>query len=84
MALRAIQDRVILEPIFGMDLSESGIFLGEGPMTHAVVLAVGPKALSLNIGDKVHVVDRAGHRTQSGRKQIMVVREDEIFAVIED
>ena len=39
MALRAIQDRVILEPVFGLDLSSCGIYLGEGPMTHAVVVA---------------------------------------------
>lgn len=80
---RATQDRVILEPAFADNLSSGGIFLGEGEMTHGVVIAKGPKALDVQIGDKVHINDGAGHRTQIRRQRVLIVRESDIFAVIE-
>ena len=79
---RAIQDRVIIEPVFAENLSAAGIYLGEGEMTHGVVVAKGPKALDVCIGDKVHVTDGAGQRTQIRRQRVLIVRESDIFAVI--
>lgn len=82
--IRAIQDRVIIEPVFAELTSATGIFLGEGEMTHGRVIAVGPKADSVKVGDEVHFNIEAGHRTQVRRQRVLVIRESEIFGVLEE
>lgn len=79
---RTIQDRVVLEPVFAANLSSAGIFLGDGEMTHAIVLAKGPKALDVEIGDKVQVSEGVGQKSQIRRQKVLIVRESDILGVI--
>jgi co-chaperonin GroES (HSP10) len=79
---RTIQDRVILDPVFAANLSEAGIYLGDGEMTHAVVLAKGPKALDVEIGDKVMVIEGAGQQSQIRRQRVLIIRESDILGII--
>lgn len=80
---RAIQDRVLLEPVFAQLSSDFGLYLGEGEMTHGVVLAAGPDAV-VQVGDKVLFNHDAGHQTKVRDKRVLVIRESEIYGVLED
>jgi co-chaperonin GroES (HSP10) len=88
--MRAIQDRVIVEPIFAEQVSSSGIYLGEGEMTDtARVLAVGPGTktefcvipVSVQPGDIVYITSGAGVQTKVGKRKVLVLREQDIFGI---
>jgi chaperonin GroES len=89
--MRAIQDRVLVEPLFAEEESGTGIFLGHGEMTNeGVVLAVGPGRktkhctipMSINVGDKVLFTTGAGVRTKVKDKKVLVLRESDVLGVL--
>lgn len=93
MDLRAIQDRVLITPIFKEYISGAGIFLGEGEMSDiGLVLAVGPGRttakgnlipMGVEVGTKVLFTMGVGAQVKAGRERILVLRECDILAVQE-
>lgn len=91
--MRTIQDRVIIDPIFAEQLSPSGIYLGEGEMTcEGIIIAVGPGRrvnvvlipMDVKVGQKVLFTKDAGQRTSLDRKKVLIIREQDILAVVEE
>jgi len=84
MDLRTVQDRVVIAAEFLETASSTGIFLGEGEMKfEGVVLAVGPKVSSVNVGDRVMFFDGKGSRTNITSTRVLVLREDDLIGVME-
>lgn len=88
MDIRTIQDRVVVEVEFKDEESSSGIYLGEGEATNeGIVVEVGPgkeHEMSIKVGDRVVIDPSTGHKIKVGGRKFLVVRESEIFAVLED
>ena len=92
MDLRAVQDKVIVLPEFGADVSESGIFVGEGELKNqANVIAVGPGVRNKNgklipttvkVGDRVMFDMGCGHQGTIGGKRVLILAEHQIIAIV--
>lgn len=87
MDFKTIQDRVVVEVEFKDDESSTGIYLGEGEATNeGVVVQVGPgkdHEMPIKVGDRVVIDPSTGHKVKIAGRKFLVVRESEIFAVIE-
>ncbi len=95
MALRPLNDRIIIKRSDPELKTASGIVLpdsaGEKP-EQGEVLAVGPGkrndkgdfvALNVKVGDKVLFGKYSGQTVKLGGDELLVVREEDLFAVIE-
>lgn len=92
MNIRAIQDKVIVLPEFGAEISESGIFVGEGELQNqAQVIAVGPGVRNKNgklipttvkVGDRVMFDMGVGHQGTIGGKKVLILAEHQIIAIL--
>lgn len=86
MNIRTIQDRVIVEVEFSEDVSSTGIFLGEGEAKNeGTVLVTGlgkDHGMSVKVGDRVIIDPSMGQKIQIAGKKLLVLREDDIFAVV--
>lgn len=88
MTLKPLKDFVLVAENKKSATTDSGIILesadGYGDTKTGVVLAVGPKVDSLEVGDNVLVQwNKAQVVTVDGNQRIMIKQED-IIAVLED
>ncbi|MCV2355608.1 co-chaperone GroES [Paucibacter sp. B2R-40] len=95
MSIRPLNDRVLIKRRDAETKTASGIFIpdsaGEKP-EQGEVLAVGPgklldngvrQALSLKAGDQVLFGKYAGQTIKLDGDELLVLREEDVFAVIE-
>ena len=93
MTIKPLHDRVLIRRIKDEGRSAGGIIIPETakekPMT-AVVVAVGPgewgkggdrRPMSVKNGDKVLIGKYTGTEVRHAGEDLLLVREDEIFAV---
>ncbi|MBX7021345.1 co-chaperone GroES [Providencia rettgeri] len=95
MALRPLNDRVIVKRLDNERTTVSGIVIPESATEkpdQGEILAVGPGkktedgkvlALDLKVGDKVLFGKYSGQSVKIDGEELLVIREEEIFAVIE-
>ena len=95
MNLKPLSDRVVLKPIEAEETTKSGIILTtdskEKPQ-QAVVVAVGPGGfregeevdMDVEVGDKVVYSRFAGTEVKLEEDEYIIVRQDDILAIIED
>jgi len=96
MAIRPLHDRVIVKRLEAERTTSSGIVIpdsaGEKP-DQGQVIAVGRgrilengevRPLSLKAGDRVLFGKYAGQAVKVAGEDLLVIREEDIFAVIED
>ncbi len=95
MALRPLHDRVIVKRLDNERTTASGIVIPESAAEkpdQGEVLAVGPgkkteegKIISMDVkvGDKVLFGKYAGQAVKVDGDEVLVIREEEIFAVIQ-
>ena len=95
MALRPLNDRVIVKRLDNERTTASGIVIPESATEkpdQGEILAVGPGkktedgkvlALDLKVGDKVLIGKYSGQAVKIDGEELLVIREEEIFAVIE-
>ncbi|EJC62725.1 co-chaperone GroES [Alcaligenes ammonioxydans] len=95
MALRPLNDRVIVKRLDNERTTASGIVIPESATEkpdQGEILAVGPGkktedgkvlALDLKVGDKVLFGKYSGQSVKIDGEELLVIREEEIFAVIE-
>lgn len=94
--LKPLGDRVIVEPIEKDELSAGGIALPETAKEEpqqGIVLAVGPglrdgqgqrMMMDVTVGDKVLFSRYGGSSLKHAGKKLLILREDEILAIIEN
>ncbi len=96
MTLKPLSDRVVLKMLEAEETTKGGIILTgsakEKPQT-AEVVAVGPGAynaetgdripVGINVGDKVIASKYAGTEVKLGSDEYIVVRADDILAIVE-
>ncbi len=96
MKIKPLSDRVVVEPLKAEEKSKGGIILPdtakEKPQ-EGKVIAVGEKitdegkkiALQVKVGDRVLYSKYAGTEiTTKDGKELLILREDDILAVIEE
>ena len=95
MALRPLQDRVIIKRLDNERKTSSGIVIPDSAAEkpdQGEVVAVGPGkktedgkviAVDLKVGDKVLFGKYAGQSVKVDGEELLVIREEEIFAIIE-
>lgn len=95
MSLKPLNDRVIVEPISKETLSAGGIALPDTAQEEpqqGIVLAVGPglrdaqgnrMPLDVTVGDEIVFSRYGGSTMKHNGKTLLILREEEIFAVIE-
>jgi len=97
LKLRPLGDRLIIEPLEQEERTVSGLFIPETAKEkpqQGVVLAVGPGAfkedkaervpMDVKTGDKVLFAKYAGNEIKLDGKEIKILKESEVLAVIED
>ena len=94
MKIKPIADRVVIKMCEAEETTKSGIILAaaaqEKPQT-AEVIAVGPGAIvdgkevkmELKIGDKVITSKYAGTEVKLDGKEVIIVRQADILAIVE-
>ena len=95
MALRPLQDRVIIKRLDNERTTASGIVITESAAEkpdQGEVVAVGPGkktdngtliALEVKVGDKVLFGKYAGQAVKVDGEELLVINEDDILAVVE-
>lgn len=95
MALRPLQDRVIIKRLDNERTTASGIVIPESAAEkpdQGEVIAVGPGktadngtviALEVKVGDKVLFGKYAGQAVKVDGEDLLVISEDDILAIIE-
>ncbi len=95
MNLKPLSDRVVLKPLEAEETTKSGIILttdsNEKPQ-QAEVIAVGPGGfregeevdMDVEVGEKVVYSRYAGTEVKLDDEEYIIVRQDDILAIIED
>ena len=95
MAVKPLEDRVLVKPVEQPNVTESGIYLPESSKerpVHGKVVATGPGKLlengqrakmSVKKGDTVVYGKYAGTEIEIKKTQHLIVRESELLGVIE-
>ena len=96
MSLKPLNDRVIVEPIEKEHLTAGGLALpdtAQDEPQQGIVIAVGPGlrdaegkrlALDVTIGDEIVFSRYGGSTLKHDGKTLLILREEEIFAIIEN
>jgi chaperonin GroES len=97
MKLKPLGDRVLVEPVEESERTQSGLFIPatakEKPQ-RGMVLAVGPGAYSekagkrlppdVEVGNQVLFAKYAGTDFKLGGKEVKIMRESDILAIVEE
>ena len=95
MALRPLRDKVVVKPSEGEEKSSGGIYLPDTAKKkpqEGKVIAVGSgrhlddgsvKALAVKVGDTVIYSKYGGTEVTIGGEELVLLDEDQIFAVLE-
>jgi len=93
--LKPLGNKVVIEPIEDEQMTASGIILPETAKEKpqkGTVLAVGPglrlengerQAMALKVGDQVLYGKYAGTEVKSNRRTLIVIKEDDVLAILE-
>jgi chaperonin GroES len=94
--LKPLGDRVVVEPLEEEQKTASGVYLPDTAQERpqrGVIIAVGPGrlddngkriAMDLKVGDKVLYAKYAGTEVKMGDKEILVLKESDILAIIQE
>ena len=95
MKFRPLHDRVIVERVEAETKTASGIVIPDAATEkpeQGIVLALGPGkrnekgdfvALNVKVGDRVLFGKYSGQVVKDGGKELLVMREEDLFAVVE-
>jgi chaperonin GroES len=95
MKFRPLHDRVIVERVEAETKTASGIVIPDAATEkpeQGVVLAIGPGkrnekgdfvALNVKVGDRVLFGKYSGQVVKDNGKELLVMREEDLFAVVE-
>ncbi|SHL99434.1 co-chaperone GroES [Rhizobacter sp. OV335] len=95
MKFRPLHDRVIVERVEAETKTASGIVIPDAATEkpeQGIVLAIGPGkrnekgdfvALNVKVGDRVLFGKYSGQVVKDGGKELLVMREEDLFAVVE-
>jgi chaperonin GroES len=88
MKLRPLADRVIVKRVENETKTASGIVIPDSAAEkpdQGEVLAVGPgkKAMNVKVGDKVLFGKYSGQTVKVDGDELLVMKEDDLFAVVE-
>ena len=87
MKLIPLGKRVVLKQLVAEETTKSGIVLTgqskEKPQ-EAEVVAVGETSIDINVGDKVFYKKYAGTDVKLGEENFIIVKQNDIVAIVED
>jgi chaperonin GroES len=96
MNARPLGNRIVVKPVSEEKESAGGIFIPDcvaDQSNQAVVIAVGPGlknkdgkiiTMSVKVNDRIVMGKDTGHKIKLDSEDLVVVTEDDIFAVIEE
>jgi chaperonin GroES len=96
LKLKPLADRLVVRPLEGEEVTPSGIVLPETAKEKpqkGEVLSVGPGArdedgkriaMDVRVGDKVLFAKYAGTEIKIDNEKLLILRESDILAIVED
>lgn len=95
MNIRPLSDKVVVKKMEAQETTKSGIILAAGAQqkpSYAEIIAVGPGGvvdgneivMQVSVGQKVIIRDYAGTTVKLDDEEYIIVRQDDIVAVVED
>lgn len=83
---RVLVDRVVVKPIEEATTSKGGIIIpdtAQAVATRGEVMLTGPDATDVETGQEVIFVKGAGHLVKMGEDEVRVLRQEDIFGIVE-
>ena len=95
MTIKPLADKVVVKKLQAEETTKSGIILSSGAQQKpqiAEIIAVGPGGvvdgneikMEVQVGQKVIIRDYAGTNVKLEGEEYIVVRQDDIVAIVED
>ena len=95
MTIKPLADKVVVKKLQAEETTKSGIILSSGAQQKpqiAEIIAVGPGGIvdgneikmEVKVGEKVIIRDYAGTNVKLDGEEYIVVRQDDIAAIVED
>ncbi len=95
MTIKPLADKVVVKKLQAEETTKSGIILSSGAQQKpqiAEIIAVGPGGIvdgneikmEVNVGEKVIIRDYAGTNVKLDGEEYIIVRQDDIAAIVED
>ena len=95
MNIKPLSDKVVVKKLEAQEKTKSGIILSAGAQqkpSYAEVIAVGPGGIvdgnevkmQVSVGQKVIIRDYAGTTVNIEDEEYIIVRQDDIVAIVED
>lgn len=97
MKAKPLSNRVVVKPVVEEKQTPGGIIIPDNVATNksnqAIILAVGPGhknkegnivSMTVSVNDRVVISKDAGHKVTIDGEDLVIVTEDDIFAIIED
>ena len=95
MTIKPLADKVVVKKLQAEETTKSGIILSSGAQQKpqiAEIIAVGPGGIvdgneikmEVKVGEKVIIRDYAGTNVKRDGEEYIIVRQDDIAAIVED
>ena len=95
MTIKPLADKVVVKKLQAEETTKSGIILSSGAQQRpqiAEIIAVGPGGvvdgyeikMEVKVGEKVIIRDYAGTNVKLDGEEYIIVRQDDIAAIVED
>ena len=95
MTIKPLADKVVVKKLQAEETTKSGIILSSGAQQKpqiAEIIAVGPGRvvdgneikMEVKVGEKVIIRDYAGTNVKLDGEEYIIVRQDDIAAIVED
>ena len=95
MTIKPLADKVVVKKLQAEETTKSGIILSSGAQQRpqiAEIIAVGPGGIvdgneikmEVKVGEKVIIRDYAGTNVKLDGEEYIIVRQDDIAAIVED
>ena len=95
MTVKPLGDKVVIKKLQAEETTKSGIILSSGAQQKpqiAEIIAVGPGGIvdgneikmEVKVGEKVIIRDYAGTNVKLDGEEYIIVRQDDIAAIVED
>ena len=95
MTIKPLADKVVVKKVQAEETTKSGIILSSGAQQKpqiAEIIAVGPGGIvdgneikmEVTVGQKVIIRDYAGTNVKLDGEEYIIVRQDDIAAIVED
>ena len=95
MTIKPLADKVVVKKLHAEETTKSGIILSSGAQQKpqiAEIIAVGPGGvvdgneikMEVKVGQKVIIRDYAGTNVKLEGEEYIIVRQDDIAAIVED